>query len=235
MDSNQLIERIKYIMDKNGMSISEFSKKADINQSNMSNMLSGKRKIGDAIINKIVLSFDINKEWLLTGEGEMLKKTKSSKSNAVFIENPNFVMIPIVSQYAYAGYLSGYADPEYIEALPTMPFFIDHQVNGKYRGFEVKGDSMDDGSANSLIEGDMLVCRQIKQELWQYKLHIKKWFFVIVHKTEGILVKQITDHDTETGDITIHSLNNFYEDRVLNLNDVAQLFNVVQVSRALRL
>lgn len=206
------------------------------NESSFSQILNGKKSLPSTFVDRLLaIDGNLNKDWLMTGKGEMLKKNNTSKSNAVFIENPNYVMIPIVSQYAYAGYLSGFGDAEYIETLPSMPFFIDHEVNGKYIGFEVKGDSMDDGSANSLIDGDMLICRQIKQELWQYKLHIKKWFFVIVHKTEGILVKQITDHDTETGNIAIHSLNNFYEDRVLNLSDVAQLFNVIQVSRTMRL
>ena len=64
---------------------------------------------------------------------------------------------------------------------------------------------------------------------WQNKLHIRSWDFVIVHKEDGILVKRITDHNVATGDITLHSLNPFYEDRVINLSEVSQLFNVVQV------
>lgn len=77
MNDIQLIARIKRVMDSMGMNVSEFSRLTDINQSNMSSMLNGKRKIGDAIINKIVLSFDINKDWLLTGEGEMKKESNS--------------------------------------------------------------------------------------------------------------------------------------------------------------
>lgn len=59
-------------MEAMNMNISSFSEVTNIKQSNMSSMLNGKRKIGDGVINKIVLSFDINKEWLLTGKGDML-------------------------------------------------------------------------------------------------------------------------------------------------------------------
>lgn len=233
-ESQEIIEKILEVLD---IKAPTFAANIGVAYQRIYDIQRGKTKrISTELGNKIISIYpQFNLSWLLTGGGEMLVKDVSNNSNATLVENPNYVMIPIVSQYAYAGYLSGFGDAEYIETLPSMPFFIDHEVNGKYIGFEVKGDSMDDGSANSLIDGDMLICRQIKQELWQYKLHIKKWFFVIVHKTEGILVKQITDHDTETGNITIHSLNNFYEDRVLNLSDVAQLFNVIQVSRTMRL
>ena len=164
-----------------------------------------------------------------------LPKSSLPKSEVTFLDNPNFIMVSVVGQYAAAGYLKGYADEEYIDTLPKIPFFVDHDPKGKYMGFEVRGDSMDDDSTNSIIEGDTLICREIKPELWYDKLHIKKYFFVIAHKSEGVLVKQITNHNPETGDITIHSLNSFYPDQVLNLRDVAQLFNVIQISRKPRL
>ncbi|MDO5430656.1 MAG: peptidase S24, partial [Parabacteroides sp.] len=68
--------------------------------------------------------------------------------------------------YAYAGYLCGYADAEYIETLPTIPFIVDHEAHGHYIAFEVRGDSMNDGTEESYLEGDRLLCREIKRELW---------------------------------------------------------------------
>lgn len=154
--------------------------------------------------------------------------------DAIFIENPNIIMIPLVSQYAYAGYLSGYTDSEYMEALPKVPMFVDHESKGTYIAFEVRGDSMEEDSRDGIFQGDKLYCREIKKDLWKYKLHIKQWDFVIVHKTEGILIKRITEHDPETGVIKIHSLNPIYDDKYLNLNDIAQLFNVIEIARGKR-
>ena len=62
-------------------------------------------------------------------------------------------------------------------------------------------------------------------------LHFNRLDFVVVHRTEGILVKRIIDHNVEACEITIHSLNPEYPDRVLHLNDVAQILNVVEISR----
>ena len=142
--------------------------------------------------------------------------------------------VPLVNQYAYAGYLTGYQDQEYIDQLPTVLFDVDHDPKGNYLAFEVKGDSMNDGSDESYKDGDRLLCREIPSHLWcNSKLHLRKWDFVIVHK-EGVLVKRITEHDVQNHTITIHSLNPFYEDQVIDLVDVYQIFNVIEYQRKTR-
>lgn len=152
------------------------------------------------------------------------------------LEEPNFMHIPVVPIYAQAGFLKGFGDGKYMESLPTMPVVTDRNFKGNYMIFEVRGDSMDDGSSRSLVSGDKLMAREVRQEYWHSTLHYRSWFFVIVHRTEGILVKQIVSHDVETGVIICHSLNPLFEDFKINLADVAQLYNVVQiVAREMRL
>lgn len=140
-----------------------------------------------------------------------------------------FMNIPFVPIFAQAGYGKGYGDQEYIDNLPTMPVIVDKTYKGKYRVFEVKGDSMDDGSRKSLCEGDKILCREVRQELWHNKLHIKDWFFVICMKDNGILVKQILSHEVETGEIVCHSLNSLFDDFKMNLSEVCELYNVIKI------
>lgn len=194
-------------------------------------ILNGKiKKISQKYAEKIIQAYpDYNFKWLLTGQGEMTNHKKEDEAR--FILPDNIFLAPLVGQYAYAGYLSGFSDPEYMDTLPLVPIMADHELKGNYLSFEVKGDSMDNESSESLLEGDILICRQINQDLWKDKLHIHKWDFVIVHKTDGVLVKRITEHDTQSCEIKIHSLNDMYPDKIISLNDVAQLFNVVQVIR----
>lgn len=200
---------------------------------------------------------DLNIDWLLTGKGSMLvtggnisshitNTTQSGNitnitgnnttiaTNAQPLQLENIVYAPLVSQYAYAGYISGYADEEYIEHLPIIPFVASHDAKGNYVAFEVRGDSMDDGTDDGYKEGDRVLGREIPQDLWaNSKLHIRKWDFVIVH-SEGILIKRIIKHDVEKHLITIHSLNEFYEDRIINLKDVKKIFNVIELQRPKR-
>lgn len=198
-------------------------------------------KIGDTIrTQKIELISnaypELNKDWLSRGVGNMLNKpdiTRTS-SEAVPLNADYIINVPLVSQYAQAGYLCGYEDATYIATLPTIPFIIDHEAHGNYVAFEVRGDSMNDGTEESYLEGDRLLCREIYPYLWaQSKLHYTKWDFVIVHE-EGILIKRIIDHDVENHTITIHSLNDMYPDRIIDLAEVRQIFNVIELQRPRR-
>lgn len=136
--------------------------------------------------------------------------------------------VPLVSQYAYAGYLSGYGDPEYVEQLPTIDFTPDREMTGNWLAFEVKGDSMDNGSKESYVEGEIVICREVEPDYWRdSRLFINKRDFVIVHE-EGILIKRITEHNLQAHTITIHSLNPMYPDRILHLEQVRQIFSIVE-------
>lgn len=193
------------------------------------------KKISSSLANDIINKYDqFNLTWLLTGEGEMLNSPDQPSDEASPINEPVILRVPLVSQYAQAGYLCGYADAAYLATLPTIPYIVDHEALGHYVAFEVKGDSMNDGTEDAILEGDRLLCREIQPHLWvDSKLHIRKWDFVIVH-TEGILVKRIIDHDVENHTITIHSLNPLYPDKVINLADVKQIFNVIELQRPRR-
>ena len=232
MDTPEKREVLKSYFKKEGLSQKKLAEILGISQPAVGALLNGKTPFGKKTAAIWSERFGLNASWLLIGEGEMLKKPQI-ESNAVLIQNPEIMMVPLISKYAYAGYLAGYGDDEYMEALPTIPFIIpEGQTHrGEYVAVEVKGDSMDDGTDASIKEGDVILCRNIDRLLWvNYKLHLKKWNFAIVHK-EGIIIKRIIAHNVEAGTITIHSLNSDYQDRVINLNDVVKIMNVVQLQR----
>ena len=203
---------------------------------------SGRNNISAGMARDIVQNYPfINYKWLLSGEGEMCssvdKSTEAEKQYQIeaMPMNPNAILnVPLVNQYAYAGYLNGYQNETYMNTLPTIPFIADHEAMGNYIAFEVKGDSMNDGTEESYLEGDRLLCREVPQYLWaESRLHIKKWDFVIVHE-DGILIKRITDHDTANHTIRVHSLNEMYPDRIIDLREVKQIFNVIELQRPRR-
>lgn len=186
------------------------------------------KSIQPKTLDKISMQYpELNKGWLLTGEGNMLKQ-QNTESNAVPFVPERHVLVPVVSSYAYAGYLTGYADPEYMEALPTIDFTPEHEMHGNYVAFEVRGDSMDDGSKESYIDGELVICREVGRHLWQdSRLHYDRRDFVIVHQ-DGILIKRIIEHDVAAHKVTIHSLNPEYPDRTIDLAEVMQIFSIVE-------
>ncbi|RHO67724.1 hypothetical protein DW083_17260 [Parabacteroides sp. AF48-14] len=232
-------ERIKLIAEKffKG-NITAMAKSTFISRTTINSII-GEKEVspGYEVIRKIVdnSSLNINPEWLLTGKGEMLNRP-TGQANATIVENPQYMKVPVVHIHAKCGYLAGYGDLEYIKQLPTMPVIVDKTYLGKYMIFEAAGDSMDDDSRRSICDGDKVLGREVMRDLWRSKLHINDWYFIIVHKTDGISIKKIIDHDVEKGIITCHSLNPLFKDYKIHLDDVAELYNVIKiVERSARL
>ena len=66
-------ERMQKIIRYYKMSQTELAERLDVNQSNLSAIIRGKRPCGKIMDDKFLLSFpEINREWFLTGVGDML-------------------------------------------------------------------------------------------------------------------------------------------------------------------
>lgn len=190
-------------------------------------------KIVDAIPN-------ISIPWLLTGEGEMLRTAEEkaeekphrieSNVRPVLEGEREWVEIPLVPYRARAGVLSGFGDPDWQEGKQTMPVLIDRRLSGDYLLFEVEGDSMDDGSSTSFLEGDVLLCRVCPRGDWQYGIKRRgDTYCVVATDAEGIALKMITKHDKSENTITCHSLNSIYDDYIVSLSDVKGIFYVEEL------
>ena len=199
----------------NGVTAYRIAKDTKLSENTITNYIKGKTK--PTLVNADILNNYFEKKDI-----EPFQRQRE-------LDLSNFMLVSLVPISARAGYLQGYGDLGYVDNLPTIPVLVDREYKGNYRIFEVAGDSMLDGSVSSFCDKDKVLCREVRKDLWQYKLHFKDWFFVIVHKTDGILLKQITAHDVSTGSITCHSLNSLYDDFELHLNDIVELYNVVKL------
>ncbi len=66
-------DRIKMIRKDNGLSQQKFADKLGISRGNIAAYEVGKNLPSDAVISLICTKFDINEDWLRTGNGEMKK------------------------------------------------------------------------------------------------------------------------------------------------------------------
>lgn len=198
------------------------------NKSAFSQVINGHVDLpGDFIERLCNLDEKLNYVWVESEIGEMLKSDLANEASLKPIDE--FVQVPLVPIRAKAGYLIGYGDDVYIQTLPTVPVITDRTFHGRYRCFEVEGDSMDDGTRNAICDRDVILGREVGRQLWTCKLHYRDWLFVIVHR-EGILIKQIVDHRVNEGIIVCHSLNPLYgEDFEIRLDEVAELYNVIKI------
>lgn len=225
-------KRVELIIEKEGLNKNSFSKAIGIsNNVTITRIINEHRTPSRTTCEKIVSAFPAyNLEWLLTGEGNMLTDAPSQTyhSNARPVDDLSYMNVPVIHIKAQCGYLAGYGDTEYIDTLPTMPVIVDKTYHGKYRIFEAEGDSMDDNSRLAICDGDKVLAREVRRDLWLPKLHINDWYFVIIHRTKGISIKQITAQD-DKGNITCHSLNELFNDYTVNLDDVVEIYNVIKV------
>ena len=88
--------------------------------------------------------------------------------------------IPFVPVKAAAGYLAGYADPEFIDELNT--FTLPMLTGGNYRAFEIIGDSMLPTPSGSVIVGEKV------DNLDEVKNNAA---CIVVSRSEGIVYKRV--------------------------------------------
>lgn len=183
------------------------------------------------------LPFDAN--GLQVNEPYQIDVHENKNANK-FIKLPNgqyLMTMPLAEHKIQAGFLDHYQDLEYLADMAQHSIIVDNPVQGRYIAFRVKGDSMEDGSDNSIKENSIVSCRELQRLHWNSKLRIKDFPYWVVYTTQSKnpLLKQIINHNTETGNITFHSLNDSpeYCDFEININDIQALFYVVDVSRSI--
>ena len=220
-----------------------FADALGIKQGSLSDIYRAKNGIGVSGQIKIALSkHGVNIDWLDTGEGGMLRTAEEkaeekphrieSNVRPVLEGEREWVEIPLVPYRARAGVLSGFGDPDWQEGKQTMHVLVDRRLRGDYLIYEVEGDSMDDGTTNSFLEGDFLLCRVLPKSDWQYGIKKRTMTFcVIATEAEGVVLKQVTRHDKAEGVITCHSLNPAYDDYEVNLSDVQAIFYVERLAQ----
>ena len=68
---NKINQRIKQVRSVLQISQNEFSKKIFIGQSSLGEIETGTRNVNDRIIQLICSQFNVNKDWIKTGKGNM--------------------------------------------------------------------------------------------------------------------------------------------------------------------
>lgn len=222
MSREELLQEALYLINKYNVTAYEIEKNTTLTAVGVQKIINGdsKRPLENTL--KTIISY-IKQNYI--DRENFIKQNNIPQGELKPKEYATSIKVRLVSNKAKAGWSEGYYNEEYLEELPFVMIDSDENYKGKYLAFEVEGDSMEP----DYLEGDIVICREIQRHLWSSKLHFRDWDFVIAHSTNGIMLKEITAHNIETGDITCHSLNPKYEDFVLNLHQVAHLYNVVEV------
>ena len=81
----EIKDRIKKIRKEKKMTQEDFSKKLGLARNSIANYEIGRREPTNAIIVSICREFDVNEEWLRTGEGEMFIQIPEEDETAALV------------------------------------------------------------------------------------------------------------------------------------------------------
>jgi hypothetical protein len=132
-------------------------------------------------------------------------------------------MVSFVPVKAAAGYLTGYADPEFLDELNT--FTLPMLAPGDYRAFEILGDSMLPTPSGSVIVGE---------KVESFKEVKNSNTYIVVSNADGVVYKRIITNDDRSNSgkedkLTLLSDNPLYEPYQVNATDIVEIWKAVYI------
>ncbi len=147
----------------------------------------------------------------------LLKIGKNRLLLPVMVDRANNDLIEVVPVKALAGYLNGYADPQFMEVLPTMnlPF----KIVGKHRAFTIKGDSMP-----PLKDGSIVVGKYIES----LNEVIEGQTYIVLTKDDGVVYKRLYREKKKSMEsFEFHSDNKAYSPYVVHSKNILEIWSFV--------
>src|ERR1700676_1368825 len=211
-------QNLKYLRKLRGWTQEEFAAKLKIKRSLLGayeeeradQRIEVLETIGD--IFKLTLDEFIRKDLKEKKGGSYLAKRRAQKMAAA---SNTIQLVPVK---AAAGYLAGYADPEFLDELNT--FTLPMLAPGNYRAFEIVGDSMLPTPSGSVIVGEKV------DDIEEVK---SNQTYVVVSRNEGIVYKRIMKNNKSKSKLTLISDNNAFQPYTVNADDVIEVWKAQMI------
>jgi len=132
---------------------------------------------------------------------------------AITVDKDNEEQIQMVPAKAAAGYLNGYADPEFVEQL--QGFQLPNFPVGTFRAFEILGDSMLPIPSGSIVFAEYVQDWSSVRDNQSY---------IVVTGTEGIVFKRVFNRFQENNSLLLRSDNPAYHDFEVHVKDIHEIW-----------
>lgn len=216
---SNIAKNLKYLRKKKGLTQQQFADEMGIKRASVGAYEEERADPKYELLKKIAtfygLTMDelandtINDKWKPTPRGN----AASVRVLSITVDGDDRENIELVPVKASAGYLNGYADPEYIAELPkfSLPMFR----QGTYRAFEIKGDSM-----LPLQPGSIVIAEYV--ESWT---DIKPGqTYVVISKSDGVVYKRVAFKYKEDKGLKLLSDNKSYEPYWVEAADILEIW-----------
>jgi transcriptional regulator with XRE-family HTH domain len=184
-------ENLKHLRKRTGLTQEQMAEKVGIKRSLLGAYEEGRADPRISNLLKFAEIFGLPVDNIISTDltnvnQEALKKVPEKPAEnlrvlSITVDQHDKENIELVPQKAAAGYLNGYADPDYIEELPRFQLPV-LPGNGTYRAFEISGDSMLPLKSGTIVIGRFVEDQSSIRDGNTY---------VIVTRDEGIVYKRI--------------------------------------------
>jgi len=210
-------QNLKYLRKLRGWTQEEFAVKLGIKRSLLGAYEEERAEPRIEVLETVGDMFKLTLDELLRKElsdskGSYLSKRRAQK----LISATNDIQLVPVK--AAAGYLAGYADPEFLDELNT--FTLPMLAPGNYRAFEIVGDSMLPTTSGSVIVGEKI------DDLEEVK---SNQTYIVVSRNEGIVYKRVMKNNKSKTKITLVSDNTAYQPYNVNADDVLEVWKAQMI------
>lgn len=144
----------------------------------------------------------------------LMKIGKNRLLFPVLVDKDNNDIVEMVPLKASAGYLNGFADPQFIEELPTMQ--LPFKLVGKHRAFAIKGDSMPPLKNGSIVVGSYVESLNAIKDGQTY---------IILTKDEGVVYKRVFRDKKKSGAFELHSDNKAYAPYMIKPETILEVWS----------
>ena len=210
-------QNLKYLRKLRGWTQEEFAQKLRIKRSLLGAYEEERAEPRIDVLEVVCDIFKLTLDDLLRKDLSDSKSNYMAKRRAIKMASGR-TDIPFVPVKAAAGYLAGYADPEFVDELNT--FTLPMLTGGNYRAFEIIGDSMLPTPSGSVIVGEKIESvEDIKNNL----------ACIVVSRNEGIVYKRVQKNNRAKNKLTLVSDNPIYHPYTMNTDDVLEIWQAQMV------
>ena len=184
----RIANNIRYLRKANRLTQGDLADQLQIKRSLIGSYEEGRAVPKIIILKQLATLFDLSIDQLVSCdfEAEGLPQPEMKPALQILpivVDQNNEELIPIVPVKASAGYLNGYADPEYIGSLPRFSMPVPELSPGKtFRVFQIKGDSM-----LPIQPGSYLFCEYVESVSSIREGEI----YIIITREEGLVCKRV--------------------------------------------
>ena len=214
---NYASTNLKYLRKLRNWTQAEFAEKLNIKRSLLGayeeERAEPKFEVLECVCDMFKLSMDeLMRNEMNTTKENYLSIRRQQKMNA------DHAIVTFVPVKAAAGYLAGYADPEFVDELNT--FTLPMLSGGSYRAFEIIGDSMLPTPSGSVIVGEKV------ENLENLKANNT---YIVISRNEGIVYKRVMKNNRIKNKLTLISDNPQYEPYNVNSDEVLEMWQAQYV------